>query len=320
MKAVILAAGKSTRCYPLTLTRPKPLLPLFLHPLVTYNMQEMRELVDGFVLVVGYKAEMIREELGDNYRDIPIEYAYQTEQRGTADALLAARDFLSDDFLLLNGDDIYDPEDLQAVASASQSAVLGVEVDDPRRFGMLVAADERLVRIDEKPESTTAELANAGLFRFDMSIFEFIDRLSESERGELELTDAVSSLAQRERVDIFRSGSGFISVATGMDLLKAHLDLWDIRFPYPGSGGLLVHDDAWYDQRARLQMDYSILGCGSKIGKVEQLECAILFDDVTIGDGATVVESVLGEGVTVKPGASVTGAVIGDGETVETDA
>jgi NDP-sugar pyrophosphorylase family protein len=151
-----------------------------------------------------------------------------------------------------------------------------------------------------------------------MSIFDFIDRLSESERGELELTDAVSSLAGQEHVDIFRSGAGFISVATGMDLLKAHLDLWEKRFDFPG--GLLVHDEAWYDQRARLQMDYSILGCGSKIGEVEQLECAILFDNVTIGDGAKVVESVLGEGVTVKPGASVTGAVIGDGETVEADA
>ena len=118
MKAVILAAGKSTRCYPLTLTRPKPLLPLFLHPLVTYNMREMREIVDGFVLVVGYKAEMVRAELGDEYLGIPIEYALQAEQRGTADALNAARDHVNEGFLLLNGDDIYYEEDLYAVASA----------------------------------------------------------------------------------------------------------------------------------------------------------------------------------------------------------
>lgn len=315
MKAVILAAGKSTRCYPLTLTRPKPLLPLFLQPLVTYNMNELHDIVDGFVLVVGYKAEMVREELGDEYDDIPIEYAYQKEQRGTADALLAARDYLSGDFLLLNGDDIYRREDIEAVAAAAQSAVLGVKVDDPSRFGMLVADGGRLLRIDEKPEQTTAELANAGYFKLNMSVFDYIDRLDRSERGEFELTDAVSAQAENERVDISRSGFGFVSVATGMDLLKAHLDLWEERLDSPG--GILVCEDARYDQRARERMDYSILGCGSKVGEVEKLDRCILFDNVSIYDGATVVESVLGEGVTIQPGASVINEVIGDGETVE---
>jgi len=317
MKAVILAAGKSTRCYPLTLTRPKPLLPLFLEPLITYNMLELSGIVDGFILVVGYKAGMIREELGDDFDGVPIEYAYQTEQRGTADALLAARDFLNDDFLLLNGDDLYYSEDFSAVASAAQSAVLGVSVDDPRRFGMLVADDERLIRIDEKPERTSAELANAGLFKFDISIFEYLDRLEESERGELELVDAVSALAERKRVDIFRSGLGFISVATGLDLLKAHLDLWGKVCELPG--GLYVCDDAEYDYKSREQMNFAVLGCGARIGVVERLECSILFDNVTIGSGARVIESVLGEGVTVNPGVSVVGVVIGDGETVAQD-
>ncbi|MCP4229142.1 MAG: NTP transferase domain-containing protein [bacterium] len=317
MKAVILAAGKSKRCRPLTLTRPKPLLPLFFKPLITYNMRGLSEIVDGFVLVVGYMADMVREELGNEYCDLPIEYAHQKEQRGTADALTTARDYLDDDFLLLNGDDIYDLEDMQAVASAAQSAVLGVPVDDPARFGMLVADGERLIRIDEKPKETSAELANAGLFKFDMSIFEYIATLNESDRGELELVDAVSALVEREYVNVFRSESGFISVATGMDLLKAHLDLWEEVCESPG--GLYVCDDAEYDQRARLQMDYAILGCGAKIGVVERLERSILFDDVTIGNGARVVESVLGEGVTVNPGVSVVGAVVGDGETIVED-
>ena len=77
MKAVILAAGQSTRSRPLTLTRPKPLLPLFIEPLITYNMDNLYDIVDGYILVVGYMADTIIDVLGYDYDGIPIDYAFR---------------------------------------------------------------------------------------------------------------------------------------------------------------------------------------------------------------------------------------------------
>ncbi|UCE27807.1 MAG: NTP transferase domain-containing protein, partial [Candidatus Coatesbacteria bacterium] len=154
MKAVILAAGKSTRTYPLTLTRPKPLLPLFNKPLLERNLDVLRPYVDGFVLVVGYFAEMVRDVFGDDYRGTSVEYVIQAEQRGTADAVLTAERVVDADFLVLNADDIYAAEDVSAVAESSGNALLGVEVDDPGRFGVLVNDDGYLREIVEKPEGS----------------------------------------------------------------------------------------------------------------------------------------------------------------------
>ena len=81
MKAVIFAAGKSTRTYPLTLTRPKPLLPIANKPILAHQLDALAGLVDSVAVVVGYKAEMIHERFGDSYAGIAIEYVEQHEQQ-----------------------------------------------------------------------------------------------------------------------------------------------------------------------------------------------------------------------------------------------
>jgi len=74
MQAVILAAGKSTRTYPLTLTKPKPLLKVADTTVIEHNLDQLRGVVDEVIIVVGYKAEMMQEYLGENYRGIKIRY------------------------------------------------------------------------------------------------------------------------------------------------------------------------------------------------------------------------------------------------------
>ena len=103
MKAVIMAAGKSTRTYPLTLTRPKPLLPVLGKSILAWQIEALAPLVDGVVIVVGYRQEMIREQFGKEYRGVPISYVEQLEQRGTGHAVLQCAAHVDGPFLVQNG-------------------------------------------------------------------------------------------------------------------------------------------------------------------------------------------------------------------------
>ena len=86
MQAVILAAGKSTRTYPLTLTRPKPLLKAANKTILEHNLDNLNGIADEAILIVGYKKEMIRKKFGNNYNNIKIRYIEQKEQLGTGHA------------------------------------------------------------------------------------------------------------------------------------------------------------------------------------------------------------------------------------------
>jgi len=86
MQAVMMVAGKSTRTYPLTLTRPKPLLPVANRPLICHSLDQMAGVFDEVILIVGYRQEMIRTLLGDEYRGIRLVYQEQKQQLGTGHA------------------------------------------------------------------------------------------------------------------------------------------------------------------------------------------------------------------------------------------
>lgn len=312
MKAVILAAGKSTRTYPLTLTGPKPLLPLLNRPLLEYNLDVLRPHVDGFVLVVGYFAEMIRGLFGDVYKGTPVEYVYQTEQRGTADAVLTAEGLIERDFLVLNADDIYFRDDVAAVAKSPGNAVLGVEADDPSRFGVLVAEGKNLREIVEKPEGSVSGLANAGLYRFTRYVFEHLKTVEPSPRGEYELVDAITALAAVSAVGVVESVNGFLSVGTAADLLEAQKALW------PG-GRFIEGRDCRVASGATIGPCVTI-GAGCAVGADASISNSILFDRVSINVGAKIEDSVIGFNVNVGERAVLESAVVGDGVVVDSEA
>jgi NDP-sugar pyrophosphorylase family protein len=308
VKAVILAAGRSTRSYPLTLTRPKPVVPVLNRPLLDYNLNRLVPFVDGFVLVVGYFADMVKATFGKRYGGITVEYAYQTEQKGTADAVLAARGYIKDDFLLLNADDIYSVDDFEAVARYLDNAVLGVEVDEPTRFGILITEGPNLRAILEKPEFTTPSLVNAGLYRFTPEIFEYLENVEPSRRGEYELVDAVTDLAGAAAVRVVKSAKGFLSVATAADLIEAQKALW-------------FGDEYCRGRDCRVASSASVgssvtVGDNCIVGENVVISDSILFDGVKIDDDVEIVNSVLGYGVEVAERTILDGAIIGDGVVV----
>ncbi len=205
MKGVILAAGRGTRMGVLTANTPKPLLPLCGAPILEHVLLGLRSAgVREVVIVVGYLGEQIVDAFGDGVRlDMQIQYRRQEHADGTARALLLARDALGNEpFWLSWGDVVIDFSEYASLAAdfAAQPCDVLLSLnhcEDPWR-GAAVYVDEtsHVTNLIEKPPrgTSTTTWNNAGIFLFTPTIFGYAERLRPSERGELELPQAISAM------------------------------------------------------------------------------------------------------------------------------
>jgi len=227
---VILAAGRGTRMAGLTADRPKAMLPLRNRPMLELILERLR--LAGFLeilVVTGYRAEMIEEHFAV---DSPaLRFRRQEELNGTARAALLAREFTgAEPFLLTFGDILTGVEDYRAMArmleeDAAAEAVLAAKwVEDPWQ-GAAVYEDRGVVtRIVEKPVrgASTTHWNSAGSYCFRASIFEELERVPLSPRGEYELTSAIEQLlARRVRVLLCGLHGGWRDVGRPEDLEEA---------------------------------------------------------------------------------------------------
>lgn len=202
MKAVVLAAGKGERLWPLTETRPKPLLPLANKPILQNTLEGLVEAgIRQVVVVVNYMGETIRQKLGDGSSlNCEIEYVKQRSPRGTADAVGVANSAIQteDRFVVVYGDDYYDRQGLKdfvAKARQNEGATMATsKVDDASGFGLIEERNALIMSIKEKPLRRMAGLVNSGLYILTSSVFSSIKRTGPSKRGELELTDSLRML------------------------------------------------------------------------------------------------------------------------------
>ena len=208
-KAVLLAAGKGTRMRELTNELPKPMLAVNGRPILQHIVEGLAAAgVTHFLIVVGYRAEVVREFFGDGSAfGVRVEYVTQTVQDGTGRVVELAREFAgADAFVLSYGDILVSPENyVRLVAPGSAEALVSVK-HNPGEIakGGAVFVNERfeLTDLREKPQpgEPTSPWYNAGVYTFRPSIFEFTARLEKSPRGEYELTDAIRTLAQSGRL------------------------------------------------------------------------------------------------------------------------
>lgn len=190
-----MAAGQSTRMYPITLLQPKPLVRIANKPILAHQLDQLVGLVNEVIIIVGYKSKMIQEAFGYSYRNIAIGYVEQEEQLGTGDAAMQASPYIKDRFLLMNGDDLYARQDIEACLQYDY-ALLGKEVPDVRLFSELVVQDGLVKNIIEKPKTPTGNLTSVGMFLLDKKLFGILETIPKSPRGEYELPDAIVRLTQ----------------------------------------------------------------------------------------------------------------------------
>lgn len=219
MQAVILAAGKSTRTYPLTITRPKPLLKVANKTLLEHNLDNLKGVVDEVIIVVGYKKKQIKKYFGNKYENIMLRYVEQKQQLGTGHALLIVEKYIKNEFISLHGDDIYSKEDFRNITKNKYSILVG-ETENPSSFGVIIERHGFLADLVEKPKKFISNLTNTGLYKFDKRIFSIIKELEKSERGEYELTDAIKFLSKEKKIHCIRS-KWWLPIAYPWDLLKA---------------------------------------------------------------------------------------------------
>ncbi len=197
MKAIILAAGKSTRTYPLTVTRPKPLLKVANKTLLEHNLDQLCGVVDETIIIVGYKREMIMEKFGNRYKSIKITYVTQEENLGTGHALLQAEKYVDNDFLVLNGDDLYSSKDLKPLTKKKNTALV-IQKEKPSSYGVFFTENGKVYDLIEKPQNLESGLCNTGCFVLNNEIFSLLKKLKKSSREEYELTDGILHLIRKD--------------------------------------------------------------------------------------------------------------------------
>jgi dTDP-glucose pyrophosphorylase len=189
-QAVILAGGLGKRMGEVGKQIPKVLLKYEGKTLLERNIEKLKQLgIENIAVVIGHKGELIKELLGSS-----VKYYQQRKQMGTADAVAAARDFITDTyFLVMNGDILVD-DSLEDLIKMKPPVIASYKIDDTSRFGKLLIKGGKLVEIKEKTDDKGSGLINAGIYIFPKGIFQLIEKTPLSTRGEYEITDSISML------------------------------------------------------------------------------------------------------------------------------
>jgi glucose-1-phosphate thymidylyltransferase len=205
VKGVVLAGGLGTRFHPVTKVVNKHLLDVFDEPMVFYPVRSLAAAgVTDIVLVTGSEIDQFRALLGDGSAlGVTVSYAQQEGEGGIADALAKAAPEVGDDrMVVILGDNIFQ-EDLgpyvdayRAQPSGAKLLLKRVSIQDARRFGVATIDGDRIVSIVEKPDEPATDLVVTGCYMYDARVFDIIDGLEPSARGELEITDVNNAYAR----------------------------------------------------------------------------------------------------------------------------
>jgi mannose-1-phosphate guanylyltransferase len=345
MQALVLVGGEGTRLRPLTLTRPKPALPLVDRPFIRYIVEWLsRHGIDRVIMACGFKPDGLRAALGDELPGGPrIAYVEEDEPLGTAGPVRLASDrgLLDERFMVLNGDVLTDL-DLTALQRQHEEtgavATLALyPVEDPSTYGLVRRQDDGVV-LDflEKPdpEAIDTDEVNAGAYVLERAIVDLIPpgRPVSIEREVFPRLVGQGLYGRRLEGYWMDIGTPERYLAASWDILEGRVKT-DV---VPTAPGLFIDDGAAVDPDADVgprgviaraevaagaRVGDSVLLEGCRIGERATVEGAILGAEVVVGEGAAIGEAcVLGDGATVEPGATVAaGARVQPGEVVADD-
>jgi glucose-1-phosphate thymidylyltransferase len=206
MKGLILSGGKGTRLYPLTYTSAKQLIPVANKPILFRVIEAIRDAgIADIGIVVGDTAEEIERAVGHGgHWSVNITYIPQEAPLGLAHAVKISQDFLDNDrFVMFLGDNVIQggisPLITAFAKSEYNSQIVLTRVDQPEQYGVAeLSQDNRIIRLIEKPKDPPSNLALVGIYMFDPHIFEAVNSITPSWRGELEITDAIQWLVEHE--------------------------------------------------------------------------------------------------------------------------
>ncbi|MFC4990221.1 glucose-1-phosphate thymidylyltransferase [Saliphagus infecundisoli] len=290
MKGVLLSGGTGSRLRPITHTGPKQLVPVANKPVLEYAIEDLKEAgITEIGIVLGNKGrDAIQKRLGDGSEyGVDITYIIQGNPLGLAHAAGCAREFVGDDdFVMFLGDNILKQgiSDLvESFENGDHGAGIALqEVDNPEQFGIAdVDEDGTVTRLIEKPDEPPTNLALIGIYVFSNAVFDVIERLEPSWRGELEITDAIQTLLEDGHAidsDVVRGW--WKDTGKPKDILEANrLVLEDEPLRSEGR----IDPDATVDGRVELHETATIEGDAVIRGPVSIAENTVIEDGTYVG-------------------------------------
>jgi bifunctional UDP-N-acetylglucosamine pyrophosphorylase/glucosamine-1-phosphate N-acetyltransferase len=333
MKAVLLAAGEGVRLLPITATRPKHLIKIAGKPILQFCLEAVKGAgISEAIVVTHYMGDSIRSYFGDGEKiGLKLTYVEQKEILGTGNAAEVAEPYVNDDFILIYGDLLFGQDSVKKVLSqfknGKTAAVMGVvPVDKPESYGIIEQdAKGEVMRIVEKPAAGIApsNLANAGVYAFSKKIFDKIKKTKASIRGEWELTDAITMLAEEGKKVLAAelSKDDWFDVGRPWDLLDANV--WGLkRMEHKVSGtveqgahligpvtvaesarvrsGAYIEGPVFIDEEADIGPNCYIrpatsVGKRVRVGNACEIKNSIIMDGTHVGHLSYVGDSILGE-------------------------
>ena len=230
MYGVVPAAGKGTRLRPLTDNTPKGMVEIGDRPLMTHVFDRLISVgVDHLVVVVGYELSTITDYYGDHYCGTPITYVHQREQLGLGHAIAQCAPVVSGTVVVCNGDNVFGRPQQAAVDRARDDDVDAVVVTETvsgqqaTKTGVVETdAEGRVQRVVEKPDEPPSQLSTTGWYVLPEEIFDALDLIRQSDRGEYELADGLSVLAAAGgRIDTVELDGERVNVNTPSDIDRA---------------------------------------------------------------------------------------------------
>ena len=341
MQAVILVGGEGTRLRPLTVTVPKPVLPLVDRPFLVYMLEWLRRHgVDDVIMSCGFLATSVRNVLGDGSQlGLRLRFVEEPEPRGTAGALKYAEDLLDDRFLMLNGDVLTDIDLTAQIAQHEATGAIGtlalVPVEDPTAYGLVRTNDDHSVReFVEKPtaDSIDTNLISAGAYVLERRVLDLIppDRNVSIERE-------VWPRLVGNGLFAFAGDAYWLDIGTPERYLQGTFDILEGNVQTAvsarlGSGFMYVADQvetagrivppAIVERGCRIEAgahvgSLVVLGEGVRVGEGSKIERSVVLNGTEIGPGCTLQDCIVAAGVRIGEGTVVSGgAVLGEGVTV----
>lgn len=325
MEAVILTAGIGERMRPLTYTRPKGLLPIAGKPVLDYVLDSLKiSGIEDVTLVVGYRKEDIQNFLGNGSSlDMNIKYVEQKEQKGTAHAISCTEK--DETFVVINGDVYCDAQSLRDTIEQHRKedviATLGTyRVKSAASYGVIRTKNGMIEKIIEKPEKTSDQLINAGVYIFEPNIYDYIKETPLSKRKEKEITTSIEMIIKEgKQVSAHELGS-WVHVGRPWDLLAANENALKNMTPVTKGDiepGAHIEENVTIDEGARIRSGayiegpayigknsdvgpncyirpYTSIGKGVRIGNAVEVKNSIIMNDSHAAHHSYIGDSIIG--------------------------
>jgi bifunctional UDP-N-acetylglucosamine pyrophosphorylase/glucosamine-1-phosphate N-acetyltransferase len=329
-KAVILAAGDSTRMLPLSANQPKHLLPVAGKPLLFHTLEALEKAgIKETLVVYGYHAEQMREVVESRSWKMAISFVNQKERKGTGHAAGYARKFVGkSEAILMFGDVMVGHGTFEGLIGYHDKGgydftLTTIPIEDPSEYGVAVVKKGKATLLIEKPkpEEMVSNLVSAGVFAITNALWEAIDKTKISSRGEIEITDSISTLIEKGNVGAYALPSWWMDVGKPWDLLEANrliLEKEQKRIEGTVENGAMIKGNAIIEQGAIIKSGayiegpvfigensivgpncyiraYTSLGKKVKIGNAVEIKNSIIMDDTNVGHLSYVGDSIIGQ-------------------------